>query len=520
MVRIEHHLWSKRSEGDVRNGSGLPCAQSASIGDPIRFVEGNGVCDPECFPWFNGDTPYTPTADRGSRTVRTPLKFTWLNTDAEEKLWLSRYGPIVAGLDIYDGFYSKYYGAYHVLKRKDTEKDPAIGGHYVLIVGYDDNLKCWIIRNSWGPAWGRNGYGRIGYGQFNIDYWSKVGLRGVAPDPWARRRLQSGNLIQSCTGATYREFQMLLTVNSGPKAFRALKHITRRDNQEMTWTAARTPGGIVMPQLEADTPFNGLPILWNSTYNRNYEAVIWKTNGYMHQWFFDSAQSKWINAGQFGDGKIAGYPGCFQGSFGAPGNFELAVRSSNGVLQHWWKGPAPDYRWGRGLDIASGVKMSGPAFVQGTAAGNNPGNFYVAAVLDTGELQMWWWDHAWAPLGKPWVAAEKFGSGFGATPPVMIQSQRFTTAENQQGNFELLIVKNGSVEHWWRSNERLMAETPGSVNRWNKGLTFGSNVKHVWGLMQSSYGGNLEAIVENNNGKFQHWWETGAKWYMGIESNF
>lgn len=33
------------------------------------------------------------------------------------------------------------------------------GGHAVSIVGYKDNY--WIVRNSWGGAWGESGYFRI-----------------------------------------------------------------------------------------------------------------------------------------------------------------------------------------------------------------------------------------------------------------------------------------------------------------------------------------------------------------------
>ncbi|MBI5894824.1 MAG: hypothetical protein HZB24_02010, partial [Desulfobacterales bacterium] len=36
--------------------------------------------------------------------------------------------------------------------------------HDVLLVGWDDNSSCWIMRNSWGSAWGESGYMRIRYG--------------------------------------------------------------------------------------------------------------------------------------------------------------------------------------------------------------------------------------------------------------------------------------------------------------------------------------------------------------------
>lgn len=33
------------------------------------------------------------------------------------------------------------------------------GGHAVLLVGYDEERKIFVFKNSWGPAWGKNGYG-------------------------------------------------------------------------------------------------------------------------------------------------------------------------------------------------------------------------------------------------------------------------------------------------------------------------------------------------------------------------
>lgn len=45
--------------------------------------------------------------------------------------------------------------------------------HAVIAVGYDADEDAWIIRNSWGPGWGENGYGRIrrgeGYGVCGIN---------------------------------------------------------------------------------------------------------------------------------------------------------------------------------------------------------------------------------------------------------------------------------------------------------------------------------------------------------------
>ena len=58
-----------------------------------------------------------------------------------------------------------------------TNKDHVIGGHAVLAVGYDDTTRMFTFRNSWGPGWGRDGYGFIPYaylldGNLADDFWT------------------------------------------------------------------------------------------------------------------------------------------------------------------------------------------------------------------------------------------------------------------------------------------------------------------------------------------------------------
>jgi hypothetical protein len=63
--------------------------------------------------------------------------------------------PLLCSMQVYDDF--RYYtgGVYqHV-------SGDYLGGHAVVIVGWDDSSGCWICKNSWDTNWGEEGYFRI-----------------------------------------------------------------------------------------------------------------------------------------------------------------------------------------------------------------------------------------------------------------------------------------------------------------------------------------------------------------------
>jgi hypothetical protein len=101
----------------------------------------------------------------------------------------------------------------------------------------------------------------------------------------------------------------------------------------------------------------------------------------------------------------------------------------------------------------------------------------------------------------------------------MIQSNYVTTNENGIGNFELLVAVNGEVQHWRRNNGNIATVAPptGTSGSWGLTAVFGSNVRHVWSLLQGPFNRNMEAIVELNNGVMQQWqWDSvNLVWQAG-----
>lgn len=84
--------------------------------------------------------------------------------------------PFVFGFTVYQGFMGD------TVKRTGHATMPragetVVGGHAVLAVGYDDAQNWFVVRNSWGTAWGMKGYFTLPYAYLQnanlaSDFWT------------------------------------------------------------------------------------------------------------------------------------------------------------------------------------------------------------------------------------------------------------------------------------------------------------------------------------------------------------
>jgi predicted secreted protein len=73
------------------------------------------------------------------------------------------HGPVAASICTNDAFQEYSGGVFTGPQCTDVN-------HAIVLVGWDDADGAWILRNSWGPDWGENGYMRIGYGVSDVGY--------------------------------------------------------------------------------------------------------------------------------------------------------------------------------------------------------------------------------------------------------------------------------------------------------------------------------------------------------------
>lgn len=484
MVRIEHAVWSKRSEGDVHDGMGAKCGNTGNVPAALDWIVAHGICDPDCYPYKTDDSPYAPTADRDGRTVKVS-GYQEIGDINQQKDWLDQVGPLAVCFAVYNDFFAYSTGVYH---RVNDPSNTLAGYHCVLIVGYDDTQGAWIIKNSWGTGWGENGYCYIGYGEADIDTWAKIGLQDTNPDPWTKRRIHSGSMYESGDGGGHRNFELVTVTKSGQICHRW------RDNGTAgyPWAIAETFG---------PSDGVGMPSFTGTTYNRNFELVYRTNGGSLHHYFFDQNSKTWNDGGTFG-ANILDEAGFIQGNYGAPGNFEVVVMTTGGKLAHWWRTNGPPWTWSNSAIFGSNIICSGPSLVQSNYG--MQGNLELVAVTSAGQMQHFWRDD---DHGLVWNAGATFGSGYDSNP-YMIEGQYGATTERSVANFELVIAKGGRVDHWWRDN------AGGGMN-WNYSTSFGHDVARVVALLESSFGFNLEVIVLRTDGMLQHYWRDGGGWHEG-----
>jgi hypothetical protein len=493
MARIEHAVWAKRSEGDIRDGMGCSCGQGSTPQAALDWVRDHGVCDPDCWPYtlppkgtpaknlFPWKATYQPSPDRDGRTIHID-DYVELGDTEQQKVWLDTVGPLVACLEIYNDFLFYGTGVY----RKTPIAVP-LAGHCVLVVGYDDAAECWIFKNSWGTRWGEGGFGRIAYGELTIDYLAKCGVRGTNIDPWTKRRLHGGNFIESGDGTGHRNLEMLATAGDGQ-----VRHWRREGSGAMDWTQASTFGDDAA----------ACPTLTQTTYNRSFEAVWLTTAGRLHHVWFDEAARRWNDGGLFGPDNAAGVPAFIQSEYyGVPDFSEVVVRTADGRLNHWWRERGSE--WQDGGYFAAEVLHSGPALVQTRAP-----RLEIVCVLADGTMQCWRCEVAYGIPERPglWYPGEIFGSGV-SSPPCMIEGQFSAVDEDTAGNYELCVTVGDRVEHWCRDNQGLSG--------WHRSATFGHDVRAVVGLVEGSFGFNLEVVVLRTDNRLQHYWRDDTGWHEG-----
>ena len=167
----------REMEGDVNQDNG------AEIRDGMKSIATLGVCSESIWPYIESEFSRKPTdVCYLDALENVAIEYRTLEQDPNHlKACLADGFPFVMGINVFKEFESQEVAQSGVVPMPGP-KDPPIGGHAVMVVGYDDASQSFFVRNSWGSSWGAGGYFRLPY-----DY---VLDSGLASDLWTIRTVQ------------------------------------------------------------------------------------------------------------------------------------------------------------------------------------------------------------------------------------------------------------------------------------------------------------------------------------------
>ena len=167
------------------------CRSGAKISDAVKFVSNNGDCLSQNFDGNINDCSRIPDAGLQEEASQfAPSDFMTLfaaNEESEIKSLkvqkaLANNQPVIIGLKILKNFYHAKGVNYW---RPEIGNQTYVGGHAVVVVGYDEFKGAFQIMNSWGKEWGKGGFIWIKYKDFGeyckYAYVLHLGEKGISP---------------------------------------------------------------------------------------------------------------------------------------------------------------------------------------------------------------------------------------------------------------------------------------------------------------------------------------------------
>jgi C1A family cysteine protease len=167
----------------------------AEIRDGIKSINTQGVCPETMWLYIASEFAQKPFASCYTDALNhKSISFHRITRDINQmKGCLADGYPFVIGFTVYNSFESTEVEKTGILNMP-TPSEKVVGGHAVLVVGYDDSQKRFIVRNSWGSDWGISGYFTMPY-----DYLLNPNL---SDDFWTIRVVTNNPLIQQPNNST------------------------------------------------------------------------------------------------------------------------------------------------------------------------------------------------------------------------------------------------------------------------------------------------------------------------------
>lgn len=133
--------------------------------DALNVLSSRGAATWAAMPYSPGDYLTKPSAATHSNAAQYKIDY-WRRVNVSDykelKAQIAAGYPIIIGAVVDSSFRNLSPGSTWTYA-----SGPMLGGHAMLVVGYDDGKSAFKILNSWGKSWGDGGYGWISYSLFS-----------------------------------------------------------------------------------------------------------------------------------------------------------------------------------------------------------------------------------------------------------------------------------------------------------------------------------------------------------------
>jgi len=182
MYRQFHHLPLKKNEIDniyissrlffytnyrIDNNIPLTDDPGADYLSMFQSIEKYKFCKEQIWPYIPENFSLKPSkiayeeASKNENVKHFFITDSIKHHEIEIKSALFNKYPIVFGIIIFESFYKiKQDGLVPI---PDFDNEEILGGHALLLIGFDDDKKVWIVQNSWSEKFGDNGFIYIPY---------------------------------------------------------------------------------------------------------------------------------------------------------------------------------------------------------------------------------------------------------------------------------------------------------------------------------------------------------------------
>ena len=159
----------------------------ANIRDGIKSINTQGICPETEWPYDISKFTNKPSEEcYNDAKKNVSVKYKKLVQDIEQfKSSLIEGYPIVFGFSVYESFESDEVKKTGIVPIP-SPNEPRLGGHCVVCVGFIDDKKQFIVRNSWGKNWGLSGYCLMPYEYLNSP--------DLASDFWIIEKVEHNNV--------------------------------------------------------------------------------------------------------------------------------------------------------------------------------------------------------------------------------------------------------------------------------------------------------------------------------------